>query len=151
MSFLCLQFPPKNERKQINLRFHSRKVEIVRSFFGGNIYLKKSFWLFLTFCIKPKLRTRALEYDSLLKSQCNINFGTATVSFNLKIAHQMTLKSCFVIVWNFRCRLVVHSFRCFRNLFRNDALNKRNFRFCFLPKFSWNHIPYAFEGYFYLQ
>ena len=29
--------------------FHSSKVEFVRSFFGGNIYLKKSFRLFLTF------------------------------------------------------------------------------------------------------
>ena len=30
MSFLCLQFPPKNERKQV-----SSKVEFVRLFFGG--------------------------------------------------------------------------------------------------------------------
>ena len=49
MSFWCLQFPPKNERKQVDLRFHSSKVEFVRSFFGGNICLKKSFRLFLTF------------------------------------------------------------------------------------------------------
>ena len=49
MSFWCLQFPPKNERKQVDLRFHSSKVEFVCSFFGGNVYLKKSFRLFLTF------------------------------------------------------------------------------------------------------
>ena len=37
MSFWCLQFPPKNEqkKKQVDLRYHSSKVEFVRSFFGG--------------------------------------------------------------------------------------------------------------------
>ena len=32
MCFLCLQFPPKNERKQVDLRFHSSKVEFFCSF-----------------------------------------------------------------------------------------------------------------------
>ena len=27
MSFWCLQFPPKHEQKQVNLRFHSSKVQ----------------------------------------------------------------------------------------------------------------------------
>jgi hypothetical protein len=49
MSFWCLQFPPKNERKQVDLRFLRSKVEFVRLFFGGNIGLKKSFRLCLTF------------------------------------------------------------------------------------------------------
>ena len=49
MSFCCLQFPPKNERKKVNLRLHSSKVEFVHSFFGGNVGLKKSFRLCLTF------------------------------------------------------------------------------------------------------
>ena len=43
MSFWWLQFPPKTEEKQS----HSSKIEFVRSFFGGNVGLKKSF--FLTF------------------------------------------------------------------------------------------------------
>ena len=30
------RFPPKNERKQVNLRYHSSEAEFVRSFFGGN-------------------------------------------------------------------------------------------------------------------
>ena len=30
------QFPPKNEQKQIDLRYHGSKVEFVRLFFGGN-------------------------------------------------------------------------------------------------------------------
>ena len=33
MSFCCLQFLPKNERKQVDLRYHSSKVVFVRSFF----------------------------------------------------------------------------------------------------------------------
>ena len=49
MSFWYLQFPPKYEWKQVNLSFHSSNVDIVRSFFGGNFGLKKSFWLCLTF------------------------------------------------------------------------------------------------------
>ena len=47
--FWCLQLPPKTNEKQVDLRFHSSRVEFVRSFFGGNVYLKKSFQLFLTF------------------------------------------------------------------------------------------------------
>ena len=49
MSFWCLQFLPKYERKQVHLRYHSSKVEFVRSFFGRNVGLKKSFRLCLTF------------------------------------------------------------------------------------------------------
>ena len=41
--FWVYQFPPKNERKQVNLRFHSSKVEFIRSFFGENVGSKKSF------------------------------------------------------------------------------------------------------------
>ena len=61
MSFWCLQFPPKNERKQVNLRFHSSKVEFVGSFHGGNVSLKKSFRLFLTF---------NFDTDTQLRGQC---------------------------------------------------------------------------------
>ena len=43
MSFWCLQFPPKNERKQVNLRFHSSDVKFVLLFFGGKVGLKNRF------------------------------------------------------------------------------------------------------------
>ena len=36
----CLQFPPKNEQKQVNLRYHCGEVEFISSFFGGNVSLK---------------------------------------------------------------------------------------------------------------
>ena len=49
MSFWCLQFPPKNEQKQVDLRYHSSKVEFVGSFFERIVGLKKSLRLCLTF------------------------------------------------------------------------------------------------------
>ena len=49
MYFWCLQFLPKNERKQVDLRYHSSKVEFVCLFFGRIVGLKKSLQLCLTF------------------------------------------------------------------------------------------------------
>ena len=49
MSFWHLQFPPKNKRRQGDLRFHSTKVESDRLYFGGNVVLKKLFRLCLIF------------------------------------------------------------------------------------------------------
>ena len=70
MSFWCLQFPPKNEGKQVDPRFHSSKIEFVHSFFGGNVGLKKSFRLCVTF--------------SWPKTSPNFKFGF------IKIAHRVT-------------------------------------------------------------
>ena len=47
--FWCLRFLPKNEQKQVDLRYHGGKVKFVYSFFGRIIGLKKSSWLCLTF------------------------------------------------------------------------------------------------------
>ena len=45
----CLQFPSKNEQKQLNLGFHSSKLESVGSFvFWKKRHLKRSFQLFQT-------------------------------------------------------------------------------------------------------
>ena len=61
MSFWCLQFSPKTEQKQVNLRFHSSKVEFIRMFFGGNVVgLKKSFRLCLTFSKMVNIRFECL-------------------------------------------------------------------------------------------
>ena len=49
MSFWCLQFLPKNERKQVDLRYHSCKVELIRSFFGRIHGLTICFRVLLTF------------------------------------------------------------------------------------------------------
>ena len=55
MSSWCLKFLPKNERKQVDLSYHSSKVEFVRSIFGRNVGLKESFRLCLTFSGLEKL------------------------------------------------------------------------------------------------
>ena len=49
MVFWCLRFPPKNERKQVDLRYHSSKVKFFHSFFGGNRRHQKPFRNYLTF------------------------------------------------------------------------------------------------------
>ena len=45
----CLQFLPKNERKQVDLRYLSSKVEFIRSFFGRLHGLTICFRVLLTF------------------------------------------------------------------------------------------------------
>ena len=44
---------PQNERKQVDLRYHSSKVELVCLLFGRNVGLKKSFQVCLTFIYAP--------------------------------------------------------------------------------------------------
>ena len=74
MSFWCLQFLTKNERKQVDLRFHSSKVEFVRSFFGRNVGLKKSFRLCLTFSKMITLYVSANIFDPLEFCVCQTVF-----------------------------------------------------------------------------
>ena len=49
MIFRCLRFPPKNEQKQVDLRYNSSKDEFFRSFFGGNRRHQKPCRNYLTF------------------------------------------------------------------------------------------------------
>ena len=56
MSFWCLQFPPKREQKQVDLRFHSSKLEFLGLLFGEDVGLKKSFLLCLTFSRAGKVK-----------------------------------------------------------------------------------------------
>ena len=51
MVFWCLPFSPKNERKQVVLRYNSSKVEFLCSFCGGNQRHQKPFWNYVTFTI----------------------------------------------------------------------------------------------------
>ena len=55
-------FLQKTNAKQVDLRFHSSKVEFLRLFFRGNVGLKKSFRLCLTF---SKFRVLTLKIYSL--------------------------------------------------------------------------------------
>ena len=47
--FWCLQFLQKNERKQVDLRYHCSKVEFICSFFTIIHFLKICFRVLLTF------------------------------------------------------------------------------------------------------
>ena len=53
MTFLCLQFLPKNEQKQVDLRCHFSKVEFIASFFGRINGLTICFRVLLTFTTLP--------------------------------------------------------------------------------------------------
>ena len=75
MSFGCLHFLPKNERKQVNLWIHSSKVEFIRSFFGGNVGLKNTFRLCLTFSNNSKSH----QIDELNMNQQKIPTTTITL------------------------------------------------------------------------
>jgi hypothetical protein len=68
--FSVFNFHQKNEQNQVKLRFHSRRVEFVRSFFGGNVCLKKLFRLFLTFSRKL-----------FLKFPNNSKFGASEIQY----------------------------------------------------------------------
>ena len=46
---------PKNERKQLDLRYHSSKVEFLRSFFGRIENTKRTFWNKLTLTLKQNI------------------------------------------------------------------------------------------------
>ena len=64
MVFWCLGFPPKNEQKQVDLRYHSSKVEFARSFFGGIEDTTICFRDYLTFnLISPNLEAIFEQFD----------------------------------------------------------------------------------------
>ena len=107
MSYWCLQFPPKNERKQVNMRFHSRKVEFIHSYLGGNFGLKKSFRLCLTFrtyFLKsiPDIRVPIRGIDFYLgKSKhtilnCNFEFLNFLLEIGLNIQVNLCQKLLFL-------------------------------------------------------
>ena len=89
MFFWCLQFLPKNEWKQVDLRYHSSKVEFVHSFCGRNFGLKKSLWISLTFRTLFKLLTYIpqilIYYNTKIKS-CKKNVMN---NDSLVILHQL--------------------------------------------------------------
>ena len=67
MFFWCLRFPPKNEQKQIDLRYHSSKVEFLCSFFGGNWRHQKPFRNYLTFTDWENLSTHTSKDSATIR------------------------------------------------------------------------------------
>ena len=73
MSLLCLQyFLQKNKQKQVDLRFHSSKVEFVRRFWRKR-WIKKLFPLCLTFSISSVVEFPRAGLRKLIKS-LNLKF-----------------------------------------------------------------------------
>ena len=96
MSIWRLQFPPKNERKQVDLRFHSSKVEFVFSFFGGNVGLKKSFRFCLTFSFVLKTMPKFWVSISLLDFNLEEKSRNSGWYFSIRIEHEVLIYRIFL-------------------------------------------------------
>ena len=69
MSYWCLQLPPKtNDNKS-----HSSKIELFRSFFGGNVGLKKSFRFCLTFSMYREKNCKFGQIFCFQSFQCKLS------------------------------------------------------------------------------
>ena len=112
MSFWCLQFLPKNERKQVDLRFHSSKVEFVCSFFWKkNIGLKKSFWLCLTFkMVKIQLANCLIRLGLIIiKTWVGfVNSGNMFYNFAIKMFRSVS-KSLLCSIHFWKCQVILCS------------------------------------------
>ena len=90
MSFWCLHFLPKNEQKQVTLRYHSSKVEFVPSLFGRIFGLKKSLRLCLTFSwcvwwIDNAMLLSASRYQTFLNTITANQSNLITLSMSLVV------------------------------------------------------------------
>ena len=72
MSFWCHQFLQENEGKQVDLRFHSSKVELVRSLIGRNDGLKSHFNFFW-----PLL---ALQNNQEMSNEIKIKIDSSSIN-----------------------------------------------------------------------
>ena len=109
MSFWCLQFPPKNQPKQVNLRFHSSKVEFVRLFFGGNVYLKKSFQIFLTFKNWRKIFRR----HGCVFSECSFRNYFTPFQNNYQTSRQTAIFILCPTLWIiFKIKYILREIHC---------------------------------------
>ena len=86
MVFWCLRFPPKNERKQVDLRYHSSKVEFLRSFFGGNRRHQTPFRNYLTFRSRFKFQLKRQLADKELQRRQKIRKSGRTIKSIIGLA-----------------------------------------------------------------
>ena len=128
MSFWCLQFPPKNQWKQVDLKFHSSKVEFDSSFFGGNVDLYKSFWLCLTFTmyrnlnfLPKKIWKHKQFFLKKFKRKIAKNFNTVLNSW---LPNQPQNSKSTRLLWVFIV-LVIYNFGSREDLFAKK--NHKNF------------------------
>ena len=100
MVFGCLRFPPNNERKQVDLRYHGSKVEFFRSFFGGNRRHQKPFQNYLTFRAKIQIRVN-LNFGSIVRGRAVVFLRHFRELFRQTAAWCSTvLKETFIIIFD---------------------------------------------------
>ena len=111
MFFWCLRFPPKNERIQVDLRYHSSKVEFLRSYFGGNWRHRKPFRNYLTFTkVIFIFGDNYVKYLFFFQCNCCLS-GLVSVSWFIVSMHklqkifQLHLSKEIEIVWIYVCTL----------------------------------------------
>ena len=116
MVYWCLRLPPReNEREQVNLRYHSSKVEFLPPFFGGNRRHQIPFWNWLTF------------------NKTHILFKIIIIPVGL-IWGNMVFMKIFNICWKRVCknapaeRASAHCVDCSISCFSHERLNSRNWR-----------------------
>ena len=80
MPFWCLQLLPKNEQKQVNLRYHSSKVNFIPLFFGRIHGLKICFRVLLTFKINAPLNGVNINQTELIISTLSQKMARDKVS-----------------------------------------------------------------------
>ena len=88
MPFWCLKFSPKNEQKQVNLRFHISEVEFFCSFFGGIVYIwtwKNHFDFFwpLQSCKIGRIWNPECEFKIILVQVCSGGGGNKVARWSL--------------------------------------------------------------------
>ena len=89
MVFCCLRFPPKKERKQVNLRYYSSKVEFLCSFIGGHQRHQKPFRNYLTFRVKNHFSARYSKNSLTLFFEIFI-FWDFTFKFHMKFKSRIS-------------------------------------------------------------
>ena len=93
MSVWCLHFL-KKEQKQVDLRYHSSKVESVCSFFGRNVGLNKSVWSLEATLYLDEDRRKSLEQLCVnLLSWLDLNSKKIFLTF---LFWNMVNSRCFV-------------------------------------------------------
>ena len=102
MSFGGSSISSKKRTKTSQLWFHGSKVEFDRSFLGGNVGSKNSFWLFLTFR-KIIFQTKKVNLNS--NSEITTPFNYWILKISCKIEKIKTKNRLFnVLFWKLKIK-----------------------------------------------
>ena len=130
MVFWCLSFS-----KQVDLRYHSSKVEFLCSFFGGNRRHKKPFRNYLTFNCnnKSKQRNFVFPFWFLVKIWCN----ETIIRYKISIAAtSLRTNQIYIRVYILWINLIFQVGQVFQEGLGHFIKNLRNLNFCCQKKTS---------------